>query len=130
MLHRIFLNSAEVVPCLSLVLDYKEILFHRLSYSKQISKRQRQSFSYLISVYEPMQTSRANNRLLLLSITLTCKSMEDDLGIWDLVAWKISCLGFWMQTIFIQPTGGRLLRLRIFSRSLVDGDISDKLSST
>lgn len=82
------------MPCLSLALDGKEILFHRFSYSKQISKRQSHSFSYLISIDECMQTLKANNSLLFVSITLTYKSMEDDLGTWNLAAWKTSHLGF------------------------------------
>lgn len=40
-----FLSSAEIVPCLSLVLDDKKIIFHRFNYSNRISKRQRWSFA-------------------------------------------------------------------------------------
>lgn len=45
LLPSIFQSSAEIVPCLSLALDDKKILFHRLRYSKEISKRQRWSFA-------------------------------------------------------------------------------------
>lgn len=51
-------------------------------------------FSYLISIDERMQTLKANSSLLFVSITLTYKSMEDDLGTWNLAAWKTSHLGF------------------------------------
>lgn len=54
LLPSIFRSSAEIVPCLSLGLDDKKILFHRFRYSKEISKRQRWSFAWLISADEHM----------------------------------------------------------------------------
>lgn len=101
LLPRNFLKSNEVVPYLSLPLVHKEILFQGFSYSKHISKMQRWSFSYLICIDGPMQTLKANSSLFCVSITFTYKSMGDDLGIWDLAAWKTSHLRFRRQTMCV-----------------------------